>query len=1152
MRKRYSIFVFVSASLFLILFACQTLDDNISRDNPTDPGNPDYEEPPDTTTNEPPSAPSDPSPTEGATGISLSVTLAWLCEDPDDDTLTFDIYFGTTSNPPLIISGFEDIELEQSGLNYETTYYWKVVADDGHEHSTSSVVWSFTTFEEGINHPPETPSNPNPSDSAVGVTTIPTLSWTSSDPDGDTLTFDVYFSDSSPPQLVSENQSETFYTPARLDTTTTYYWKIIAKDGVTMSLLRGENIPSPENKSDKTSALKKLLPKSVQKIIETINSTNDEKRNTRKFTEDSGSREIRSTDELDGEAPSSIWSFTTVGGGNQPPGTPSNPVPANQAAGIALTPVLSWTCIDPDEDPLTYDVYFGTLATPPIVSSDQSDTSYTPGTLTEGTTYYWKIKAKDDSNLSTDGQIWTFSTEGNQSPAAPSNANPGNGNTGIGITPTLSWTCSDPDEDPLTYDVYFGTDGQNLTVASDDQSTTEFQPNGGNPLNHSTQYFWMIVAKDDHDNETEGSVWSFTTIAEDANQPPSSPSDPVPASESTDLGITNIQLTWSCSDPEEDELAYDLFFGTDQGALPEVSTGQSQTQYDLGELQYSTTYYWRIKAKDDENETIGPIWSFTTLDNESPDEPSIPDPENGSEDVALEDTLSWTCSDPEEDPLTYDVLFGTNQQQLETLSSEQTETEYFIGDLDFSTNYFWQIVAKDNHENETSSPIWSFTTLANQPPAEPSIPYPDNGAEDVALNDTLSWTCSDPEEDSLTYDVLFGTNEQQLETISSEQTETEYFIDDLEFSTTYYWQIVAQDNHENETSSLIWSFTTLANQPPAEPSIPYPEDDAEDVALDDTLSWTCSDPENDPITYYIYLGIEEDPPLVDSTDHPDTSYILGELEPLSTYYWKIRAIDSYDNETESSIWSFSTGDIYPGFESEFELGQTDEMITMVWIPSGSFWMGAQENEDDADDDEYPRHEVTISEGFWMGKYEVTQAQWEAVAEYENFEWPDNPNRPAENISYDDIMDDFLPDLGNAWRLPTEAEWEYACRAGHDDSWFWWGSSYDDLGDYAWYRGNSDTGDGCETHDVGEKTPNPWGLYNMHGNVREWCNDWYDGDYYDNSPGTDPPGAENGTSRVIRGGCWPSDPVYCRSASKISGGSFVRINYVGFRLVRDAD
>ncbi|MDP8286574.1 MAG: hypothetical protein RAP03_07850, partial [Candidatus Electryonea clarkiae] len=211
MRKRYSIFVFVSASLFLILFACQTLDDNISRDNPTDPGNPDYEEPPDTTTNEPPSAPSDPSPTEGATGISLSVTLAWLCEDPDDDTLTFDIYFGTTSNPPLIISGFEDIELEQSGLNYETTYYWKVVADDGHEHSTSSVVWSFTTFEEGINHPPETPSNPNPSDSAVGVTTIPTLSWTSSDPDGDTLTFDVYFSDSSPPQLVSENQSETFY-----------------------------------------------------------------------------------------------------------------------------------------------------------------------------------------------------------------------------------------------------------------------------------------------------------------------------------------------------------------------------------------------------------------------------------------------------------------------------------------------------------------------------------------------------------------------------------------------------------------------------------------------------------------------------------------------------------------------------------------------------------------------------------------------------------------------------------------------------------------------------------------------------------------------------------------------------------------------------
>ncbi|MBD3166356.1 SUMF1/EgtB/PvdO family nonheme iron enzyme [bacterium] len=240
--------------------------------------------------------------------------------------------------------------------------------------------------------------------------------------------------------------------------------------------------------------------------------------------------------------------------------------------------------------------------------------------------------------------------------------------------------------------------------------------------------------------------------------------------------------------------------------------------------------------------------------------------------------------------------------------------------------------------------------------------------------------------------------------------------------------------------------------------------------------------------------------------------------------------------------------IGPGFEQEFSLGNTGETISMVWIPPGSFMMGAQDDEIDADSDEYPRHEVVLTEGFWMGKYEVTQAQWEAVAGYENFYWPGNPDRPAESVSWNDINDDFVrvinfaPPNGNPWRLPTEAEWEYACRAGVDDEWFWWGSSYDNLGEYAWYDDNSIG----HTHDVGQKTPNPWGLYDMHGNVREWCQDRYDSGYYETSPREDPQGPATGWPRVLRGASWWAPDRWCRSAKRgmIDSGD----NRHGFRVV----
>jgi formylglycine-generating enzyme required for sulfatase activity len=168
-------------------------------------------------------------------------------------------------------------------------------------------------------------------------------------------------------------------------------------------------------------------------------------------------------------------------------------------------------------------------------------------------------------------------------------------------------------------------------------------------------------------------------------------------------------------------------------------------------------------------------------------------------------------------------------------------------------------------------------------------------------------------------------------------------------------------------------------------------------------------------------------------------------------------------------------------------------------------------------DEKPQHRVRITKPFYLGKYLVTQEQWEAVMgnNPSHFKGPKNP---VEQVSWDDCQQ-FLRQAqrevgvrGGKFQLPTEAQWEYACRAGSTTR-YCFGDDESGLGEYAWYDKNS----GNKTHPVGEKKPNAWGLYDMHGNVWEWCQDWYDGGYYANSPTDDPTGP--GSNRVLRGGSW---------------------------------
>ena len=220
-------------------------------------------------------------------------------------------------------------------------------------------------------------------------------------------------------------------------------------------------------------------------------------------------------------------------------------------------------------------------------------------------------------------------------------------------------------------------------------------------------------------------------------------------------------------------------------------------------------------------------------------------------------------------------------------------------------------------------------------------------------------------------------------------------------------------------------------------------------------------------------------------------------------------------------------------------------MEFVLIPAGSFMMGTDPKVEDDGDDERPRHKVTISKAFYLGKYEVTQAQWEAVMG-SNPALVKGPNNPVEHVFWDDVRA-FIRKLNqkeghNRYRLPTEAEWEYAARAGTSTA-YSFGDDKNKLSDYAWYDGNS----AHSPHPVGEKQPNPWGLHDMHGNVWEWVQDWYGEKYYGSSPGTNPKGPGSGSYRVIRGGSWFIRAVDCRSAARANFSPHNRESYLGLRL-----
>ena len=239
-------------------------------------------------------------------------------------------------------------------------------------------------------------------------------------------------------------------------------------------------------------------------------------------------------------------------------------------------------------------------------------------------------------------------------------------------------------------------------------------------------------------------------------------------------------------------------------------------------------------------------------------------------------------------------------------------------------------------------------------------------------------------------------------------------------------------------------------------------------------------------------------------------------------------------------------------------------MEFVWIEPGTFAMGSPESEPGRNPEEGPLHEVILSRGYWLGKYEITQGQWEAVMGTKP--WlgqsyvADDPSHPAVYISWDDVQDFverfnevteeleyWLPSEAEwKYELPSEAQWEYACRAGTATRWSF-GDDEGTLGQYAWYRANVWDAGLQHALPVGTKLANPWGLYDLHGNVYEWVQDVYG--TYTGENQADPTGPSTGLFRVLRGGYFVYTAQGVRSASRHFNSPIFRGNFIGARLAR---
>jgi hypothetical protein len=521
------------------------------------------------TTNRAPNPPQALYPSPDATGVPRDVVLAWRGGDPDGDDVTYSVFKGTTRNSLFPVPGCQDIEEEECDLgqlDYSSTHYWQVDATDSHQATVQSSVWKFTVENE--NRPPAEATNPNPSVGATGVDTETNLTWSGgSDPDGDSVTFDVYLyrsTDAIPagPLPQCTGLSVKVCDPGTLDSGTSYRWFVEPKD-----------------------------EHGAQPVIT-----------------------------------SQPWTFTTRSD-NNPPYAPYDPQPSNASTNASLDPVLTWKGGDPDAgDIVTYDVYLSpdedSLVAPLAGCANLTQKSCQPGRLESFTYYYWKVVATDKYGAMNVGGPWRFRTLNNP-PGAIEPLTPADGAKDQPLNVELTWkTSTDPDGDSVKYYVYLQANDSTPEKYYPCSDLTAPRCKPSKDLEPNTKYYWFVEVQDSKGAAYRPSpAWSFTTGA-GPNQPPNEPNGPSPYDGARDVKIIDSGnlLRWNGGDPDGDDVTYEVYLEVGDSTPDKlVCPTTDKLICDPGTLAYGKHYYWQVVATDEHGDsTVGEVWEFWTEDEPQP------------------------------------------------------------------------------------------------------------------------------------------------------------------------------------------------------------------------------------------------------------------------------------------------------------------------------------------------------------------------------------------------------------------------------------------------------------------------------------------------------------------------------------------------------
>jgi hypothetical protein len=487
------------------------------------------------------------------------------------------------------------------------------------------------------------------------------------------------------------------------------------------------------------------------------------------------------------------------------PTPPGNPHPLDNETAVSRTPLLQWFASDNDGDLADFDVYLGTDPTPPLVASHVTTMTYQQVTALDPLTlYYWRIVAHDLAGRETAGPTWQFTTRPvNSPPTGPFLQRPSIGAVVTTSNVTLDWSSSDLDEDPLTYDLYFGTVSPPPLLRSGLTAS-----NYNIDLQYEQTYYWQVVVHDSNGGHTvSGGVWRFAT-----HQVPAQLHFlPDPPNGQTAVPV-DATLRWGNFFP--DGTTYEIYFG--YWSPENVPTAVVTTPYykPAAGLEANHYYVWYIIAQTHVGNTFGtfwgPEWSFYT----GPPQPNTPTNPSPAYDAITQasPTLQWSVATPNGRPLTFNVYFGTSEYPP-LVATGLTNLTYSPVNLDFGVRYFWRVLALSDFNAQTSGPTWTFTVdpSLDQPPSVPANPQPFNNSQ-AGLTPALSWSSTDPEGKPMTFAIHFGTTDPPP--FFGYTSATNYHPGgQLAPNERYYWRVVAGDGI-NTVPGPVWNFLAVERPVP--------------------------------------------------------------------------------------------------------------------------------------------------------------------------------------------------------------------------------------------------------------------------------------------------------------------------------------------------